>query len=140
MRGNDVSVCADVRPETYRVGGVGDENRGEEIQARRMALGLTVKDLALRAKVDRGTLAAIEAGAHARSSTLGALDKALTQLEDEMSGPYDRPGLITFRLKGNFGVEATVQGPVENADTLREQVERLIEKMGTGEDGPQRSE
>lgn len=119
---------------------MGDEKHGEAIQARRKALGLTVKDLAERAGVDRGRVAAIEAGAKARSSTLGALDAALTQLEDEMSGPYDRPGMVTFQLKGNFGVEATVRGPVENVDVLREQVERLIEKMGNGKDELHKSE
>ena len=110
---------------------------GEAIKTRRKALGVTVKALAERAGVDRGRLAAIEDGASARTSTIGAIERALSDLEEEMGGPYDKPdrGLVTFRLSGNFGVDVVVQGPVENLDELEEKVERLIQRMRSQDNG-----
>ena len=93
---------------------------------------MTVKALAERAGVDRGRLAAIEDGATARPATLGAIEKALAALEDELSGPYDNSGrLVTFRLSGDFGVDLVVEGPVDNLPELESSVERLIQKMRT---------
>jgi transcriptional regulator with XRE-family HTH domain len=113
---------------------------GEAIKKRRTALGVTVKALAERAGVDRGRIAAIEDGASARSATIGAIEKALNELEDEMGGPYDAGEhggrLVTFRLSGDFGVDLVVEGPVENLSELEGSVERLIQKMRTkGEPG-----
>jgi hypothetical protein len=81
--------------------------------------------------VDRGRVAAIEDGATGRSSSCGALEAALSRLEEEMSGPYDNGDgrLVTFELTGNSGVSLTVKGPVEHVEVLRAQVERLIETM-----------
>lgn len=105
---------------------------GDAIRQRRTALGVTVKALAERAGVDRGRLAAIEDGASARASTIGAIEKALAALEEEMAGPYDNGGrLVTFRLSGDFGVDLVVEGPVENLSELENSVERLIQKMRT---------
>lgn len=115
------------------VSGVNDEDElgvGGAIRARRAALGLSVKALAERAGVDRGRLAAIEEGASARSATIGALESTLSRLEEEMGGPYDSEhGLVTFRLRGNFGIDVTLQGPVDNLDELEASVERLLAKM-----------
>ena len=113
------------------LGGMTDDRaRGASIAARRKGLGLSVKALAERAGVDRGRLAAIEDGAAARSSTIGAIEAALDRLEGEMSGPYDDAGTtVTFRLAGNFGVDVTVQGPVANLTELEESVSRLIRDM-----------
>lgn len=105
---------------------------GEAIRKRRTALGVTVKALAEKAGVDRGRLAAIEDGATARASTIGAIEAALARLEQEMSGPYDEPdsgGMVTFRMSGDFGVDVVVQGPVENLAELESSVERLIQRM-----------
>lgn len=112
-----------------RVQRVANEGVGQSIRRRRTSLGMTVKALADKAGVDRGRLAAIEEGATARASTIGAIEAALTRLEEEMSGPYDERGLVTFRLSGNFGVDVVVQGPVDNLDELEESVERLIRRM-----------
>lgn len=110
---------------------------GDEIKQRRAALGVTVKGLAAKAGVDRGRLAAIEDGASARASTIGAIEKALADLEEEMSGPYDETrGLVTFRMSGNFGVDVVVQGPVENLDELEQSVERLIQRMRSQDQPP----
>lgn len=108
---------------------------GDAIKTRRTALGVTVKALAERAGVDRGRLAAIEDGASARDATIGAIEKALASLEEEMSGPYDNGerGLVTFRMSGDFGVDVVVQGPVENLAELEGSVERLIQRMRSRE-------
>ena len=108
-----------------------DEGAGESIRERRKALGMTVKALADLAGVDRGRLAKIEAGANARDATVGAIEATLRRLEEEVSGPYDNGerGLVTFNLSGDFGVEVTVKGPVENLDELEASVERLIRRM-----------
>lgn len=108
---------------------------GAQIRARRMALGMTVKALAELSGVDRGQITRIEEGeVRPRTSTVGALVAALTKFEDEISGPYDDEdenagNLVTFRLKGNFGVDVTVQGPVADLDRLEASVERLIARM-----------
>lgn len=115
-----------------------ESGEGAVIRDRRMKLGLSVKALAGLAGVDRGRLAAIEDGAQARSGTYGAIHAALDKLEAEMSGPYDPPAAIpdpsgrtvTFHVEGNFGIKATVQGPVENIEELRLQVQELIRVMG----------
>lgn len=113
-----------------RVATVGNEGAGERIRQRRTALGLTVKALAEKAGVDRGRLAAIEDGATARESTIGAVERALTAFEQETSGPYDEQGgMVTFRLTGNFGVDVVVQGPVANMSELEASVERLVRSM-----------
>lgn len=117
------------RPHTLE--GVTDTGVGKAIKARRVALGVTVKALAEKAGVDRGRLAAIEDGAAARASTIGAIEAALSRLEEEMSGPYDQEqhGLVTFRMSGDFGVDVVVQGPVENLAELEQSVDRLIQRM-----------
>lgn len=125
-----VVVLTGSRPNTLE--GVTTESSGEAIKRRRSALGVTVKALAERAGVDRGRLAAIEDGASARDATIGAIEKALTALEEELSGPYDEsPRLVTFRLSGDFGVDLVVEGPVDNLAELEESVERLIQRMRT---------
>lgn len=122
--------------QSHTLVSMGTEQAGAAIKRRRTALGLSVKALAERAGVDRGRLAAIEDGASARSSTIGALETALNEIEHETSGPYDDAtgGLVTFRLSGNFGVDVVVQGPVEHISELEANVERLIRNMRTNGD------
>lgn len=53
--------------------------------------------------------------------------------------PVPRPGddgTVTFQLKGNFGVDVTVKGPVTNLAELEESIERLLEKMDRQEHPP----
>lgn len=102
---------------------------GARLQERRMALGLTRKALADKAGVDRGRLSLIEKGASFHDATVGAIERTLTQLEEEMGGPYDRHGQVTFRMAGNFGVDVVVQGPVENLSELEASVARLLREM-----------
>lgn len=103
---------------------------GDEIRRRREAMGWSVKALAAKAGVDRGRLADIERGATARGSTLGAIEAALAEIEEETG--HDEPadeGMVTFRLSGNFGVDVVVQGPVTNLSELEASVERLVQSM-----------
>lgn len=120
------------RPTTvWRV----EETTGQRIQRRRKALGLDIIDLATRAGVDRGNLARIEADEvqRPRQSTIHAIETALTALEEEVSGPYDRPEpaphMVTFRVHGNFGVDVIVEGPVENLRELQQSVKELLADM-----------
>jgi len=112
---------------------------GDEIRERRVRLGMTVKDLAARAQVDRGRLSAIEDGtANARPSTIGAIEAALDQIEQEMGmndpgtmSAVGDPGgdLVEFTIEGNFGVRAVVKGPVRDMDALREAVAQIVREM-----------
>ena len=112
----------------------GDRQAAEAVQLRRLALGMSVKALAKHAGIDRGRLAALESGHSVRPTTLAAVTRALDEIEEEVSGPYDAEhGVVTFRLKGNFGVDVTLQGPVDNLDELEASVTRLMTSMGRDE-------
>lgn len=114
-----------------------DEGVGEAIRERRERLGLTKVALAKRAGVDRGRLAEIEEGANTRGATLSAIKRALDEFEAETSGPYDpdEERIVTFRMSGNFGVDVTVSGPVENLHELEDSVGRLLQRMRSDQPG-----
>lgn len=94
---------------------------GESIRQRRVALGLTARELAERAGVDRSRVAAVESGGNVRASTLGALDAALTRIEQELSGPYDQDAdQITSTLELPDGTRVTFAGSAETVvDAVR---------------------
>lgn len=115
---------------------VGDENAGAEIQARRLRLGMSVKGLAEKAGIDRGRLAALEAGdANVRATTIGAVRSALLRLEHEMG--MDQPaesvpgaGTVRYSVKGVYGAEAlVVEGPVANIADLEASVDRIMRRI-----------
>ena len=56
--------------------GVSEE--GDRVRARRERLGMSKSDLAAEAKVNRNTLAAIEAGESFNRTTLAKIERALT--------------------------------------------------------------
>lgn len=118
----------------------GDET-GAQIQARRTRIGMSRKALAERAGVDRGRLTRIEEGAPARDSTIGAIERALGELEHEMGLDADLPPgvtrigepeekLVQFTIEGNFGVRAVVKGPISDIEALRKAASELIAGMG----------
>ena len=110
------------------------QGAGARIRQRRERLGMSVRSLATEAGVDRSRIAAVESGQGVRAATVGAIESALDRLEEEVSGPYDSEhGVVTFRLKGNFGVDVTLQGPVDNLDELEASVTRLMTTMGRDE-------
>lgn len=118
----------------------GDDDEGARIKERRTRIGISVKALAERAHVDRGRLAAIENGAPARDSTIGAILRALGELEHAMSLDEELPpgvsrigdpdqGLVEFTIEGNFGVRAVVKGPVSDIEALQKAASDLIGSM-----------
>lgn len=108
-------------------------HRGESIRARRVRLGIGVKPLAMRAGVDRGTLAAIEAGdERARETTYAAVERALELLEQEMGiepAGGNSADVVEFRVAGNFGVDVVVKGPIRDLPALEASVARLMERL-----------
>ena len=114
-----------------------DEGMGDRVRARRVALGISAKALAMRAGVDRGRLAALEAGdPSVTERTVGAIDRALGALEREMGiEPDDKlADVIEFRVAGNFGVDVVVKGPVRDMAAIEDSVARLITKMQAQKD------
>ena len=107
--------------------------RGESIRARRVKLGMGVKPLAMRAGVDRGTLAAIEAGDdRARETSIAAVERALDLLEQEMGAEPAAEvsaDIVEFRVAGNFGVDVVVKGPIRDMEALEASVARLVERL-----------
>lgn len=114
---------------------------GEEIRDRRTRLGMTIKDLAAQAGIDRGWLSKIEKDqleGERRDSTVGAILRTLDRLEEE-TGAGDHAGasvvgdpgddLIEFTIEGNFGVRAVVRGPVRDMAQLKEAVTSLVREM-----------
>jgi predicted transcriptional regulator len=110
--------------------------RADQVRARRVRLGLSVKELALRAGVDRGTLAALEAGdERVRDRTFGAVERALDGLETEMGiEPNHGMGgdVVEFRVSGDFGVDVVVKGPVRDMAAMEESVARLLARIQAG--------
>lgn len=112
---------------------------GERIRQRRTRMGLSVREFAERAGVDRGQVSKIEKGeVRPHASTLGQIETALDRLEQELG--MDAPDVTTddmveFRVAGNFGVDVVVRGPVRDMAALEESVSRLIAKMSRPSDG-----
>lgn len=121
-------------PVTFDPVGAG---RADRIRERRVRLGISVKALALRAGVDRGTLAALEAGdERVRDSTYGTVERALDSLEQEMGvDPSGVGDLVEFRVSGDFGVDVVVKGPVRDMAAMEESVARLLARIQSGREG-----
>lgn len=106
-------------------------------------MGLSVRQLAKEADVDRNRLAALESGdPHVRETTVSKVDAALTRLEQEM-GMDDAPrdGVVEFRVSGSFGVDIVVRGPVRDLDALEASVNRILSRMQSeGQQNPPSSD
>jgi transcriptional regulator with XRE-family HTH domain len=123
------------------------EDVGRRIKERRTRIGMPVKALAERAGVDRGRLAAIEAGSatNVRPATIGAIERALDVLEVQMGIVEHEPtvgaerigepedDLVEFIIEGTDGIRAIVKGPVRNMDELQAAARKLIEGLKTGD-------
>ena len=130
--------------EGERLRSVTDETRGQAIQRRREAVGMTVTELAERATAARGgdkpaldwqTVQRAEDD-RSQSATYGLLEKVLADLEEEIGGPPERPEhTVEFLLEGNFGVRVRVKGPVADLPELERSVGRLIKQMGQPSEG-----
>lgn len=113
--------------------------RGQKVRERRVRLGMSGRELATVAGIDRGRLAKIEKGdPSVRDTTVGPVLAALDRLEHEMS--MDLPegaslvgdpehGLVMFEVEDTAGANVrrvVVRGPVQDMDELREQVSKLL--------------
>lgn len=112
-----------------------EDDTGAQIRERRARLGLSIKELAERAGVDRDTLTNLEAGGNARIQTVRSIERALSELETEPSArvqPIGDPeaGLVTFDVKGpGSGFSVVLKGPVTDLEKLEATVLRLIAGM-----------
>lgn len=114
---------------------------GQNVRDRRLAIGMSVRELAEHAKVDRGSLAALEAGEPVRETTLAKVLNALDALEQEMGmetaevevQPIGDPslGLLEIRVKGRGGFSAVVRGPVDNPAAVAAAARELMGEMST---------
>ena len=116
---------------------VTDETRGQAIQRRREALGVTVTELAERATAARGgdkpamdwqTVDRAEEG-RSRGTAYAELEKVLDDLEEEVGGPPEEPEhTVEFIIEGLYGAERVrVKGPVTDLPALERSVARLMQ-------------
>jgi transcriptional regulator with XRE-family HTH domain len=103
---------------------------GRRLRDRRIRMGLSVRQLAEAAAVDRASLARLEADdGGVRETTIGKVDKALARLEAEMGmdapvGDVEKP--IEFRVSMPNGADVVVSGSVRDLATLEQAVDRLL--------------
>lgn len=112
---------------------------GQQLEAERKRLTLDKDDLARLAKMSRTTLDKVLKGGGASENSIDRVRRALVDFDIETRRrgegsdvvPLRRHGddTVTFRLKGNFGVDVTLQGPVGDLDELEKSVTRLIREM-----------
>lgn len=140
---------ASVPPVTYA-------SSGADVQRRRLAIGMSVAELAKRASVDRGRLSALERGEKVRDTTLAAVVRALTDLEHELgmdvpsqvaqveAAPQEpaAPHMVRIEVDGVYGAKAlVVEGPVEDLPALEAAVDRILRRLaGEATEDPPRSQ
>lgn len=99
---------------------------------------MSVSALAKRAKVDRGRLAALEAGESVSDRTVGKVTAELDRLERELgmdvAGDPRQIGdpddaLVEFTIEGTSGVRAVVKGPIANMAALQAAAAKLVRDM-----------
>lgn len=96
------------------------ETRGERLQTRLDAIGITKSEFAERANIDRGTLnRAIEDDPKVTDRTYGRIEHALAALEDEI-GMAENGALVTSTIEYQ-GARITMEGaPSQVAAAIRE--------------------
>ena len=129
-----MSAMAQETSGTIRL--VTDSERGQRIQARLDALGMTARQFQERTGVSRDTLRkAIAGGSSVRPNTYDLIESKLDQFERQaegfegLKGQRPEDDLIEFELSGNFGVRVVVKGPIRDQAALEESVARLIREM-----------
>lgn len=109
------------------------DETGRQVRDRRLRMGMSVRQLAEEAGVDRGRLAALESGEEVRDTTLAKVLSTLSRLEQEMGmddlSAEEREGVVEFRVAGNFGVDVVVRGPVRDLEALEASVNRILSRM-----------
>ena len=129
-----MSAMAQETSGTIRL--VTDSERGQRIQARLDALGMTARQFQERTGVSRDTLRkAIAGGSSVRPNTYDLIESKLDQFERQaegfegLKGQRPEDDLIEFELSGNFGVRVVVKGPIRDQAALEESVAHLIREM-----------
>ena len=130
-----MSAMAQETSGTIRL--VTDSERGQRIQARLDALGMTARQFQERTSISRDTLRKAVAGeASVRPNTYDLIESKLDQFERQAEGfeglkaSDPSEDLVEFELSGNFGVRVVVKGPIRDAEALEATVARLIREMG----------
>lgn len=104
-----------------------DQTRAKELAERIERSDHSDIELGKLAGVSKDT---VKKARNAGSLTIGkvrAIEQALEDIESRTAKPQQvEPGVITFTVRGHFGVEATVAGPVENLAELQSAVRELI--------------
>ena len=123
-----------------------DDERGAALQKRRLMAGIKSQRAMEAATkrfekdISREAISAAEAGI-ASEATYQRLDAFLDFYEEhtsserlEQQAELDQDAdLVTFELSGNFGVTATVKGPVSDLAELEGAVVRLLREMRSGD-------
>ena len=129
-----MSAMAQETSGTIRL--VTDSERGQRIQARLDALGMTARQFQERTSISRDTLRKAVAGeASVRPNTYDLIESKLDQFERQaegfegLKGQRPEDDLIEFELSGNFGVRVVVKGPIRDQAALEESVAHLIREM-----------
>jgi hypothetical protein len=133
-------MTAAVRAHAAQFRLVADSERGQRIQERLDKLRISDRQFQERSGIDRKTLRrAVAGGEHVRESTYRAIESWLDRLERIAAGfdglkdePEPEPqgqGIVKYRLKGDFGVDLLVEGPVDNLAALEASVVRMMREM-----------
>jgi transcriptional regulator with XRE-family HTH domain len=113
---------------------------GRALRERREAMGMSLREFADKAGLNRGTVANVEAG-EARGTSVSAVRSALGKLEHEMGMdlPDNRNGLDLVELVvtgPSSEWRVVVKGPVRDLEELEESVIRLMSRMKASEERP----
>lgn len=104
-----------------------DETRGHEVKQRRLRHGIkSLREFAEKSGISREAITAAENGT-ASDATYERIFAWFDRFDEEV-GEDDNaePGVVEFRIAGNFGVDVIVKGPVANVVELEDAVQRLI--------------
>lgn len=118
---------------------VSDEGRGRDIAERQDALGLSDRRLAVLAGVDRSSVEKARAGQAKQDRIYRQLEQALEDEESRRAAGAPEPAAteddvdtsqyIEVKLAGNFGITATVKGPVDHPDELQRMLSAILQEM-----------
>lgn len=89
-----------------------DDSPGKRIQARRIALGASVRQLAVAAGIDRGTLTDVEADLPTvRAATRGRVEATLSRMEEEAG--MDTADMVTSTIRLPDGTTVMFAGTAD---------------------------
>lgn len=119
------------RPMTRQGFTVTNGSRGEDIQRRRLTLGIkSLREFADATGIDREALSRAEKG-EASEATYSRLEVWLDRMEAEMGADEPEPAApIKLTFHDVYGIgEIIVEGPVDRPDELTEAVGKILERI-----------